>query len=288
MTLISILIGIFIDRFFESLPDLRRYRYFHDYVAWMRTRLRGDPWDGAIGVLAVLVPPVLLTGLLQALLGDGLASLLGLLFGIAVLVFTLGPRDLPLDVDHYCAVRGDQDETSRRRLAAHFQPGLPEDADGMDCDRAVVRGILVGAHDRWFGILFWFALLGPMGAVLFRAVELLDRETGEDDFAGTVRQLYGVLGWAPARLMVFAYALSGHFENAIQAWRSPVTVGDDIARHSEAVLLAAGEGALSTHLEEELEQDPAGLIRAAMGLVWRALVVWLAVFAVMILAGWAS
>ena len=162
-----------------------------------------------------------------------------------------------------------------------------EDADTRACDEAVLHGILVGAHDRWFAVIFWFALLGPLGAVLFRAVEQLARRPGEDDFAVAVGQLYGVLGWLPARLMALAYALSGHFEQAMHGWRGVPGV-DPIAGQSEAVLLAAGEGALCAEREECLATEPVSLIRAAMGLVWRTLLVWLAVIAVMILAGWLS
>jgi membrane protein required for beta-lactamase induction len=288
MTLIAILIGIAIDRFYQALPELRSYRHFHDYVAWMRGRLQQAPWNGALGLLILLLPPLLLVALLQSWLSGGLWSLLGLLFGIAVLVFTLGPRDLPLDVDDYCAVHGDEDGVSGCAIAREFQPGLAADADVRTCDEAVLRGVLVGAHDRWFAVIFWFALLGPLGAVLFRAVELLAREPAEDEFGTTVQQLYGVLGWLPARLMVIAYALSGHFEQAVQAWRAVPSTGDSIARHSEAVLLAAGEGALCAQREECLETEPVSLIRSAMGLVWRSLLLWLVVIAVLILAGWLS
>jgi membrane protein required for beta-lactamase induction len=288
MTLIAILIGILIDRFYQALPALRHYRFFHEYVAWMRARLQGEPWSGALGLLVLLLPPLLLVAVLQSWFSGGLWSLIGLLFGIAVLVFTLGPRDLPQDVDDYCAVHGDMDDEARRAIAREFQPGLADEADTRACDEAVLRGVLVGAHDRWFGVIFWFALLGPLGAVLFRAVEQLAREPVQDDFGATVQQLHGILGWLPTRLMVVAYALSGHFEQAVHAWRGVSPVGGFIAQQSEAVLLAAGEGALCAQCEECLDTEPVSLIRSAMGLVWRALLVWLAVIAVMILAGWLS
>lgn len=288
MTLIAILIGIVIDRFYQALPALRQYRHFHAYVAWMRERLRDAPWNGALGLLLLLLPPLLLVALLQALLDDGLLSLLGLLFGIGVLVFTLGPRDLPQDVDDYCAVHDGEDDEARRAIARAFQPELPEDSDTRACDEAVLRGVLVDAHDRWFAVIFWFALLGPLGAVLYRAVEQLARTPEANEFGITVQQLYGVLGWVPARLMVVAYALSGHFEQAMQAWRAVPSDPGAMARHSQAVLLAVGEGALCAQKEECLQTEPVSLIRSAMGLVWRALLVWLAVIAVMILAGWLS
>lgn len=288
MTLIAILIGIAIDRFSQSLPALRHYRFFHAYVDWMRARLQEAPWNGGPGLLVLLLPPLLLVALLQSLLSGGLWSLFGLLFGIAVLVFTLGPRDLPQDVDDYCAVHGDEEDEARRAVAREFAPELTEDADTRRCDEAVLHGILVGAHDRWFAVIFWFALLGPLGAVLFRAVEQLARRPEAGEFGGMVQQLYGVLGWLPARLMVVAYALSGHFEQAVQAWRGVPSGMASIAAQSQAVLLAAGEGALCAQREECLETEPVSLLRAAMGLVWRSLLIWLAVIAVMILAGWLS
>lgn len=286
MTLIAILFGILIDRFYQALPALRQYRFFHDYADWMRERLQREPWNGALGLLVLLLPPLLLVALLQSLLSGGLWTLVGLLFGIAVLVFTLGPRDLPQDVDDYCAMR--EDEESRRALARGFQPDLPDDADTRACDEAVVRGVLVSVNERWFAVIFWFALLGPLGAVLYRAVEQLARRPEADEFGITVHQLHGLLGWLPARLVVLGYALTGHFEQAMQAWRAVPADPGALARRSEAVLLAAGEGALCAQREECLDTEPVSLIRSAMGLVWRTLLVWLAVIAVMILAGWVT
>ncbi len=287
MTLISILIGIFIDRFYEALPDLRRYERFHHYHRWMRQRLQGEPWDGPLGVVAVLAPPVLITALLQHWLSGGLASLLGLVFGIAVLVFCLGPRDLPVDVDHYCAEHDGEDAAMRQQLAQHFRPGLAADCSPVERDEAVLRGILVGGQERWFGVIFWFAVLGPMGAVLYRGVLLLRGEE-TPEFQSSLHQLYGLLGWIPSRLMVAGFALSGHFEDAYRAWRSLSPGNGDLAARSEQLLFVTGEGALSTRVEDELQRDPVALIRAAMKLIWRTLLIWLAVMAVMILTGWVS
>lgn len=288
MTLIAILIGILIDRFYQGLPELRRYERFHDYAAWLCGRLRGEIWDGPLGVVAVLAPLLVVMAVLQDGLSGGVAGLLGLLLAIAVLVFTLGPRDLAVDVEHYCNACDDGDDAERVREAAFFVPGMAAPADARGGHEAVLHGVLVGAHDRWFGVMFWFAVLGPVGAVLFRTVSLLAQRKQDDGFSGAASQLYGILGWIPSRLMALSYALSGHFEDAMRAWREVEPSEGDIAAHTEAVLLAMGEGALSTHLDTELNQQPITLIRAAMGLVWRTLSLWLVVISLLILAGWAS
>ncbi len=288
MTLIAILIGILIDRFYQGLPELRRYERFYDYSGWLRERLPGDIWDGPLGLVAVLAPLLVVMAVLQDSLSGGVAGLLGLLVAIAVLVFTLGPRDLAVDVEHYCNACDDGDEATRAREAGYFQSGQSAPADARSGHEAVLHGVLVGAHDRWFGVMFWFAVLGPVGAVLFRAASLLAQRPQNDGFSGAASQLYGILGWIPSRMMLLSYALSGHFEDAMHAWREADPSEGDIAAHTEAVLLKVGEGALSTHLDSELEQQPVTLIRSAMGLVWRSLSLWLVVIALLILAGWAS
>lgn len=287
MTLISVLIGIAIDRFASGLPELRRYERFYDYVHWIRQRIEPVGLEGWAAVIAVLAPWLLLVWVLQASLEDGVLALVGLLFSVAVLVFCLGPRDLPADVDEYCGV-ADAEDGPRWHAAEHFAEHQEVPLEPEVCHDMVVHGVLVGAMDRWFGVLFWFVLLGPLGAVFYRGVVLLRAQAEDDRFGAAVDQLYGLLGWIPARLIVAGYALSGHFEHAVRAWREAEQGTEPLAERNAAVLYRAGEGALSLQIGEELASSPMTLIRSAMALVWRTLSMWLVVIALLTLAGWAS
>lgn len=289
MTLIAILASLVLERLLDHVQDLRRYERFQDYVEWMRQRLRGDPWDGRLGVLVLLAPVLLGVALLQSALAGALFGLPALAFAIAVLVFCLGPRDLGHELAQYrnAYTAGDEDGALRAaRGLLGFEPPEAPEAQA----RAVTEAVLTQANVRIFGVLFWFAMLGPLGAVLFRAVSELRRHTlaDNDEFAWAARQLAAILDWLPARLTAFGYALSGHFEGAVLRWREAAAAAEYWLLSSNPVLAAAGFGALNV---EDAVDDPGTwnhLLQAAMSLVWRTLVLWVVVIALLTLAGWAG
>lgn len=290
MTLIAILTSLLLERLLDHVQDLRRYERYQDYVEWVRQRLRGDLWEGRLGVLLLLAPIVLLTLLIQAWLHEAFFGLLELLFSIAVLLFCLGPRDLGHEVKQYReAYAGGNDELATRlaRQLLGQEPPAGREAQAQ----AVTQAVLVEANVRIFGVLFWFAVLGPVGAVLYRAVTQLCLHSlqDRDEFAWAARQLCEIMHWVPARLTALGYAMSGDFEAALARWRELAAVEEHWLVPAATVLEAAGSGALD--LNYALQQDDGywerGLM-SAMSLVWRTLFLWVVVIALLTLAGWAS
>jgi membrane protein required for beta-lactamase induction len=285
MTLLSALFGIAADRLLTHLHEYRQYAPLFRYVAWMRARFNGPPWDGPVGLLLTLLPLWLLTLLLQLWVSDWLLGLAGLLFYVAVLVYCLGPRDLASDVDTWCEVSDSSDEVLRNRAAARLLPGQSQQG-ATSAAADMVAAVLVEANDRLFGVLFWFVLLGPLGAVMYRSVALLyqQRQT-QDEFADSLSWWYAVLLWLPARLVALGFALAGHFDLALEGWRRAQQERPQGVTGSERVLAMTGSGALGLDTGAD---DRVAPVRAAMRLVWRALAVWLVVLSLLVLAGWAD
>ncbi len=287
MTLISALFGLLTDRLLGNLHEYRRYRWFLDYVDWLRARLGGPLWDGTLGLLVVLLPPLAVVALLQGWTDDLLFGLVGLLYNVAVFVYCLGPRDLAADVETYCEVGDSSDEDLRRRAAARLLDGDTPPDDPQATTTLVTRGVLTGANDRLFAVLFWFIVLGPVGAALYRATSVLYRERGgEGEFGDSVALLLAILAWIPARLTALGYALSGHFDAAMEGWRTAHQTHPQGVEGSERVLAETGLGALDVSVAED--DEALAPPRAAMRLVWRTLVVWLVGLSLMTLAGWAG
>lgn len=287
MTLISALLGIVADRLLTHLHEHRRYHRFLQYVDWVRGRL-GDRFRHSNGgLLLVLLPLWLAVGLLQSWTSDWLFGLVGLVFYIGVFFYCLGPRDLAADVDTYCDVSDSSDTALRQRAAAHLLEDDPP-PDAVECARRVTGAVLVEAGDRLFAVLFWFVLLGPLGAVMYRSAAVLhaQRQTPSADGDGSTR-LYGVLLWLPARLLALSFALSGQFDAALEGWRDAHQEHPQGAEGSERVLSLTGRAALGLD-DAVFETDAAAPVRAAMSLVWRTLVVWLVVLSLLVLAGWAG
>jgi membrane protein required for beta-lactamase induction len=229
----------------------------------------------------------LTVGVLQIWTSDWLFGLAGLLFHTAVFVYCMGPRDLAVDVETYCEVCDSSDEMLRRRAAGRLLRGDQPPVGATDCARRVTSAVLVEASDRLFAVLFWFVLLGPLGAVMYRSAAVLYYQRQEQGaFGGSIAWLYAVLLWLPARLLALGFALTGHFDSALEGWRQAQQDNPQGAEGSERVLALTGAAALGLE-ETAFESDMAAPVRAALRMVWRTLIVWLVVLSLLVLAGWA-
>jgi membrane protein required for beta-lactamase induction len=288
MTLISAILGIIADRLLTHLHEYRHYRQFLAWADVVHSRLSGDTWNGILGVMLVLLPVWILTGLLQVWLQDVLFGLIGLLFYVATFVYCLGPRDLAIDVNTYCEVADSTDEELRTRAAARL---LGDEAlvDDDTSERQITRAVLTEANDRLFAVLFWFVVLGPVGAVMYRSVVVLYRERREPgDYGDAIEWAYSVLVWIPARLLALGYALSGHFDAAIEGWRAAHREMPRGSEGSYEVLASTGEGALGLSDDDAVIEGVASPVRAAMRLVWRTLTIWMVALSLLTLAGWSG
>ncbi len=293
MTFISILVSLVLERFIHSLQEWRRHTWFHTLCTWLQQRMGSKGfWNGPVGVVLVLLAPVAIVALLTQLLDGVLLGLLMFLFSIVVLLLCLGPRDLDDDVENYLQARESSDDADACAAASAV---LGREISGQDdvTSRAMVGAIAVQANERIFAVLFWYAILGPVGAVLFRLSCMLRTETAADNsgYAVATRRLHGILTWLPARITALGFAIAGSFEDAIHNWRNrSAEWSGEWIDSSDGVLAATGTGALQLEIEAAESDQEAELnaIRAGLGLVWRTLIAWVTLFALLTLAGWAG
>ncbi|MCY3769990.1 MAG: adenosylcobinamide-phosphate synthase CbiB [Gammaproteobacteria bacterium] len=161
---------------------------------------------------------------------------------------------------------------------------------------STMESVLENGHDCVVASLFWYALLGPAGAVLHRLVNTLDamwgyRNARFQSFGWAAARLDDILGWMPARLTAICYGLAGSFPGAMRSWKR------QIGQHKSpnaGLVMASGAGALGVTIGgpvvyEGKRQDkpwlgggePAqvGDIGRAIQLVERSLAVWMVSYA---------
>ena len=271
---------------------LRRFTWFGRAIGWHQSH-SGETgfWHSRYGAVLALLPPLLILGLLQWFLKGTVLGLPSLLLGVAVLAWTWGPRDLDRDVE---AVIDADDRDSRHEAISHLQSGggsLREDVHSL------VSAVVINALRRWFGVLFWFLLLGPFGALLYRLTTLLveGKLAGElpaENLAGA-RRLLAAMEWPVAQLMTLSMALVGNFDAVLRSWRE----NHGLRWSLEPVFLAAvARAAVNAELRDEAgDYIDAGLIpvwqrlpelRDAMSLIWRVLLLWMVLMALAVIAGW--
>jgi AmpE protein len=279
---------------------VRRHDLFGLWLQWLTLRLAERPllWRGRYGLLLALVPLLLPIGLLQYALHTPLAGALGLVFAVAALFWAWGPRDLDADVSEVVNA-GDADV--RRAAAARLGP-VSSEVVGESA--AMVEGVFASALRRWFGVLLWFLVLGAFGAVLYRLAAL----AAEGEYAQTLhegtrdgaRRLFGALNWPVAQAMTLSLALVGNFDTVLGVWREN---GGFSLRLDQGYLGAAARASVRCEIAEETREfieegaTPGNAwvqlgelpeLRDAMSLVWRILLLWLAIVALFVVAGWVS
>ena len=277
----------------HALPDLDRVRDF----SWLRGILRrwtqagGDPVRPRFA--AALLPLLVFAAcaLLDLVLGHVLFGLPAFAFGVGVLFWSWGPRDLETDIE---AVLKAPDSERRHAAAQALRPDPALAALPFE-PAALIEATFASALSRWFGVLFWFVVLGPAGALAYRVVQLLGRHASfaADMDAGQRRLLERtalVLDWAPAHLVAMALALVSDFDAVIRTWRAyhaahgrgyfTLDLGflGALARSGVDADVVAGDGYAGDVADPLLE------LADARTVLRRILVVWLAVVALLALA----
>ena len=133
--------------------------------------------------------------------------------------------------------------------------------------------IFVVAYRRVLAVLFWFVVLGPLGAVLYRLIDLLANESM------AARRVQQVLDWVPVRIFTFIFALGGHFTEVFARWKVGVKKG---LLSNENLLTDCGIAALDLDVAAETS-DEAALQKQVVQLMDRVLVISLVVLAVIVL-----
>lgn len=288
-TLLAVVIALVLGHLLPALAA--RVRRFDGYRrALASAQARAGDW----AVVALLATPLLLAAAAQWGLRQLPLGWPALLLGIGVLYACWGPRDLDVDVD---AVVQAPDVAARRTAAARLWPaGTPVQMEGP----ALAEAVFDSALRRWFAVLFWFCLLGPVGAVLYRL--LAEAATPAADAAAapwqaTLRHGQAVLEWPVVQVMALSLAVVGSLGSVAAAWREPGAFG-----LRSPLLAHAARASVRSEIDEEVaDYTDAGIpaatalieafgelpeLRDAMRLVWRILLLWLTWLALFVVAGW--
>ena len=278
-----------------------RKAYFSVLAAWAgwmeRSFNAGESRHGLIAWLVAVLPPLAAALALYYLL-LWVSPLLALAFNVAALYFTLGFRQFShYFTDLQLAIRAGDLERARELLGA-WRGEPAQHRSREEVIRLALEEALVASHRHVFGVLFWFVLLpGPSGAILYRlAVYLGRRWQGLGAFGAFAERARGLLEWPSVRVTAASFAVVGDFEDAVYCWRTQAPTWPD---PNAGVVLAAGAGALGVRLGMPLaaidgvevrpelgvgETADAPFLDGLVGLVWRALVVWIFLMVLLSLA----
>ncbi len=288
MTIISILIAFTLCHFVRELRHLRRFEWVTSFTKHCNDKLKKLPgWSGPTGFLVILGLPLLATYVVNNLLFSALGLIGQFIFAIVVLIYTFGPRDLDIDVRK--VIRADNDKQQQDALETLLGGPIPKEEDA--CQAAAIDSVLSKALRRWFGIIFWFAVFGIYGALLYRlATWLSDGDFGlYDEQKNLITRLCKVMEWPVAQLMTLSLAIATDFDSVYRAWKQYHNErGHGLFEGNYEFMLTSARTIVKTgHAENDGYADqlqgPMASIKLSMDLVWRSLGVWATVLALLLL-----
>lgn len=285
---VAALAGVLLDRLFGEVKRWHPLVGFGRVAGALdRTLHRRSIARGALAWTLVVLPPVVLAAWLQ--------SLAPLLVDALLLYFALGAQSLAEHAQAIARPLASGDLEEARRRVGWIVSRETDQLDAAGVARAGMESVLENGNDAIFGALFWFAVAGGPGALLFRLANTLDAMWGYrteryDLFGRAAAKLDDALNFIPARLTALTYALLGRTRPALACWATQAPLLDS---PNAGPVMAAGAGALGVQLggaaiyhgvEEArpvlgVGQPPvAGDLARAIALVRRSLWLWLTAF----------
>jgi adenosylcobinamide-phosphate synthase len=298
MGLIAIIAALLIEQWRPQAERKGVYAALAAWGAWLEQTFNGgERRHGAVAWAVGALLPAGLALLLHYLL-YAIHPLLALAYNIGVLYVTLGFRQF----SHYftaiqLAIKaGDIDRA--RALLDEWRGASGVVRSREEVIRLAIEEALLSAHRHVFGVLLWYVLLpGPSGAVLYRlAAYLAERWKPLAAFGMPGQRAFRLLDWPAVRLTAASFAVVGDFEDAVYCWRTQARSWPD---ENAGLVLGAGAGAMGVRLGMPVQEvegihprpelgvgEPADgpFLDSAVGLLWRALVVWLFVLTIIYVA----
>lgn len=232
-------------------------------------------------VLSLAIPALILIAVLQWL--DGGLSWLAFILSVVVLFYSLGRQDYSEFVISYLQACSKDDwaaaVTEAQRLGVvtdHIPAEEWPELHERVLDEAAYEGF-----ERMFAVLFWFILLGPAGALIYR-LSFLYADLEKPTTPVALRWLW-LMEWPAVRILGLSFAVTGNFLGCYQRWKECFMCAN---RSSKEVLKQSILGALS--VDEELTQTCDVTRRELMALkrlLNRTLWLWLGIVAIATLYG---
>ena len=317
MSFFAILLALVLEQARPLKTDNQVFASVEQWTAWVvRTFDAGTRPQAWVTWGITVLSPALLAVLVHWLLDWTLGWWVAVLWNVALLYVTLGFRQFS---HHFTGIRealenGDEDKA--REFLAQWQQVQVGQIPRSEIVRHVIEYSVIAAHRHVFGVFFWYAALsiiglGPVGAVIYRLTEFSQRRWQAPSADGSLpsevlrsvsTRAWQAVDWLPSHMTALGFAIVGSFEDAMDGWRQHA---QNFPQDNDGVILAATAGAINIRLggaalqpvvegmttpdNQDSSSTPGRVASVAhfaqvVGLVWRTVIMWLVLVALLTMA----
>jgi membrane protein required for beta-lactamase induction len=287
MKLVIILACLALERYMKIGALLGRAHWFGCYVQTLRKVLpAAGLWRSWQGLAIVVLPIVIVFALVYWVTCSWIYGLFGLVLAFAALLYCLGPDDLYHQATDYIDASDKKDKDREKSLLTALLGHKPPQKISAQ-HRQASHALLSQANDRLFAVIFWFIILGPVAAILYRMVVATNQYADKHKEYATLKEAaattQSVLDWLPARMTALVYVLVGNFSHSFSAWMKNALTG---LGHNKEMLVEVGS--LASDLNKDESKASLDENRNVLAMVDRALITVLVLVAVFTLGAWVA
>ena len=304
MTFLSLIGALLLEQWRPLRTGNRLYVAFARYVNRLGQNFNAGQYrDGVISWVLAVLPVALITFIVYSV-SRHVNGLLALAWNIVVLYLALGFRQFSHFYNDVMLALRAGDLPRAREILTWWRGESARELTAGEVARVAIELGLIRSHRHVFGVMAWFIVLGPVGAIsigwprCWRIAGAAAQDADSGAFGQFARRAYEVIDWLPVRLTAFSFAMTGDFTDAIECWREQAA---SWRARAQGILLAAAAGALGVKLGGVLHEEggiayrpqlgdgddaDVDYMQAAVGLIWRALVLWLLLILLATLASW--
>ena len=306
MSFFSLVAVLLLEHFRPLDQRIQFYAYFARYGNFLERHFNAGRYR--YGVLAwglAVLPSVLALGIIYFFLYRA-SFLLAMLFNVGVLYLTLGCSQFTQSTGKLAQALRANDIEAARGVMGDWEGHAVADFKAPALSRVALEKLLLCAHRQLFGVFFWYVVLGPAGALLYRLAQVLSQKWGALDhheygrFGLFPDSAFKVLDWLPLRLTAASFAVVGNFEDSVRCWQEQALHWTNKAH---GIILASGAGALGVRLGQPLEvngelkyrpdiglgdEADADYLDSAVSMIWRAIALWLGLLLLLTIVKWAA
>lgn len=299
----TLLLALLLDKLFAEPKRFHPLVGFGRYAKWVEDFFAPEHsrrWQGVIALVFVILPFLLLACWLEYAFHSQpfiYSVIAGLIVYLAIAWQSL--------LQHAQAIARPLQQGDLIQAREEVAKIVSRDCSQLDeigIAKAATESVLENGADAIFHALFWFAIAGIPGVVLYRLANTLDAMWGYKNqrylsFGWAAARLDDVLNYLPARITALLYALAGHTGKALDCWFKQAKYWKS---PSAGPVMTAGAGAMNTRLggsaayfgtvEQRMEigcgeEAKAASIEQALQLVNRSLLLWCVVCLLISVAG---
>jgi membrane protein required for beta-lactamase induction len=258
MKLLALILAYILSHLVAKPHRFRQFDWYESWSKWFRSRTN---WSTAeFSVIVIVATPVLLVSVILLSLFDSV--IWNLLVSIVILSYCIGPESLEEDVDS---------GEIKKKL------GIRKNAKVA----VLIKRMTQLSLQRWFGVFFWYVVLGVVGALIYRLSERLDFYTSnESNLKATIEQLMKILNYPVAWMMVVSLAIASDFERIFKKCKAYMN-SDNIKSMNDTFLYEAADFAVE-NCEVEADSDTS-IEQVTINVLKRMLIVWLVFVSILVI-----